>query len=67
MLIIILSLTTDQTPDGNVELYEKLIQEVQRCECLYVPGHPQYKDKERHDAEWAMIGQVLGISGQFCM
>ncbi|XP_059174067.1 transcription factor Adf-1-like [Physella acuta] len=50
-------------PKGNREFYSQLIQEVQARECLYNPGHPQYKDRLRLDAEWGEIGQILGVSG----
>lgn len=50
-------------PKGNREVYSLLIQEVQSRECLYVPGHPHYYDRQRLDAEWAEIGQILGVSG----
>ncbi|CAL1546053.1 unnamed protein product [Lymnaea stagnalis] len=50
-------------PKGNREVYSLLIQEVQSRECLYVPSHPHYHDRHRLDAEWAEIGQILGVSG----
>ncbi|XP_055884906.1 uncharacterized protein LOC106059651 [Biomphalaria glabrata] len=50
-------------PKGNREVYSLLIQEVQNRECLYVPTHPQYKDRQKLESEWTEIGQILGVSG----
>ncbi|KAH9491727.1 hypothetical protein Btru_045660 [Bulinus truncatus] len=50
-------------PKGNREVYSHLIQEVQSRECLYVPTHPQYKDRQKLETEWAEIGRILGVSG----